>query len=170
MNTAIISPCGTYRYLLTRSWGDERGPKALWVMLNPSTANADLDDPTIRRCISFSKRFGCTRLAVVNLFAYRATDPKELEGKQVYRIGPENTTHVLRQLHHEPPRHVVCAWGANMTANFIGKNMAGMIQRSGHTPMCLGTTKSGAPRHPLYLRADTELVEYNPLDNPNESG
>ena len=79
MSTATISPCGSYRYTLTRDLGLAMKPKrpCLFVMLNPSTADALMDDRTIRRCKGFATREGCTSLTVVNLFAFRATNPDD---------------------------------------------------------------------------------------------
>lgn len=157
--TATISPCGTYRYDLTRRWGD--GPTALWVMLNPSTADATEDDPTIRRCIGFSKREGCGRLAVVNLYAYRATDPKALLTAE-NPIGPDNLATVRRWL--MDASLVVAAWGAwPLTNHRIAParlHVEGLATMHGHDVKCLGTTKAGAPRHPLYVRGDQPFVSY----------
>ena len=87
---ATISECGLYRYSLTRVWDDVL-PMCIFVMLNPSTADADIDDPTIRRCINFAKREGCGSLMVVNLFAYRATSPADMKAA-VDPIGSGNPT------------------------------------------------------------------------------
>jgi hypothetical protein len=108
--TAVLSDCGEYRYELRRTWGADDEPLVCWVMLNPSTADADQDDPTIRRCISFSNRWGFGRLVVVNLFARRATDPKELlHGGDP--VGSANDASTLAAA-LEADR-VIAAWGAH---------------------------------------------------------
>lgn len=148
---ATLSPCGLYRYTLTREWGS--GPRMLFVMLNPSTADADKDDPTIRRCIAFAKREGCGSLEVVNLHAYRTPDPRMLWSAQaigVDIIGPNNRGHILDARRRADI--VVCAWGANP----VDKQYAAAVS---FAPVwCLGTTKDGSPRHPLFVRADAPLV------------
>lgn len=157
--SATISPCGTYRYDLTRRWGS--GPTALWVMLNPSTADASEDDPTIRRCISFSKREGCGRLAVVNLYAYRSSKPKGLL-MAADPIGPENLATVRRWM--MDASMVVAAWGAwplnNRRHAPARLHVEGLATMHGHDMVCLGTTKAGAPRHPLYVKGDQPFVSY----------
>lgn len=119
--SAEVSPCGRYRYRLARRWGP--GAHALWIMFNPSTADALEDDPTIRRCRAFSERWGLGALEVVNLFAWRATDPKEIEALAPGRwslaphlawrqaIGPENDR-AWREALDDRPELVVVAWGA----------------------------------------------------------
>ena len=94
--SAIISPCGRYRYVLKRNLPQAiRWVKpCLFVMLNPSVADAELDDPTIRRCIGFAKREGCTELTVVNLFAYRSTDPEGLLIQTRDPIGDMNDAYI----------------------------------------------------------------------------
>src|SRR4051812_49823510 len=87
-DNAVISACGAYRYVLTRQVGGGVR-RATFIMLNPSTADASNDDPTIRRCIGFAQRWGCGQLAVLNLFAYRATDPADLK-RASEPVGPEN--------------------------------------------------------------------------------
>lgn len=152
-NTARISECGQYRYSLGRRWDD--GPTAWWVMLNPSTADATEDDPTIRRCVSFSKREGCGALIVVNLYALRATDPKAL-AKHPDPIGPENDT-VLVHTSYEARSGglVIVAWGANPMAEPQARRMFAATGAQ-----CLGTTKAGAPRHPLYVKGDQPLIPW----------
>src|SRR5579885_3397338 len=110
--TAIVSDCDKYRYLLTRP-AEVESPlrsSAVFVMLNPSTADATLDDPTIRRCRGFAKAWGCNGLVVANLFAYRATNPKELKLADD-PIGPDNDK-ILRELAKEH-YDIVCAWGSS---------------------------------------------------------
>lgn len=145
---ALISPDGLYRYWLTREWGN--APGICWVMLNPSTADADVDDPTIRRCISFSKREGFGWLVVVNLYAYRATDPAVLR-TVADPIGPDNNGHIETAI--EGTVTTVAAWGAHEPPPWSQI-------RQGYPMDCLGTTKAGHPRHPLYVKGDTPFVTF----------
>lgn len=147
IRSAVISPCGQYRYRLDRRWGD--GPTLGFIMLNPSTADAEIDDATIRRCMGFARREGCGGIQVVNLFAYRATDPAHLL-TVADPIGPENDLYV-RSL--KGP--VVAAWGAHPMARkgFFGRHL-----------LCLGKTKDGYPRHPLYVHRDAPLIDYSAID------
>lgn len=102
IKSAIISECGKYRYSLSRIW-DENKANVLFIMLNPSTADGDVDDPTIRRCIGFAKSWGYGGIYVGNLFAYRATDPKELL-KVENPIGFENIHHLMDMYNELPLR------------------------------------------------------------------
>lgn len=151
---AVISDCGRYRYTLEREWMTGEGT-CLFVMLNPSTADASEDDPTIRRCIGFAQRWGYQRLTVGNLFAFRATDPRKLV--QVKDPGgPDNHLH-LGRLAAEADR-VVAAWGAFPAA---GQDyLAAVLSEVDSDLVCLGTTKNGSPRHPLYVRGDFEPIPY----------
>lgn len=150
---AVIDPTGTYRYLLTRTWDESQLP-AVFIMLNPSTADADEDDPTIRRCINFAKKWGCGGIRVVNVFAYRATDPKKLlEAKDP--VGPDNQAHIVEAL--LGAGIIIAAWGAagpkqKKPYDLI---MDAMKEAEDQEMYSLGHTKSGMPRHPLYLRNDT---------------
>jgi hypothetical protein len=109
---AVISECGTYRYLLRRTW-DAKLPRALIVMLNPSTADAEIDDATIRSCIRLCKALGYGSFEVVNLFALRATDPDEL-AKAADPVGPGNDSSIERAIGRCDI--AVCAWGAHPMA------------------------------------------------------
>jgi hypothetical protein len=155
--SAIISPCGQYRYLLSRELHNlysAAGP-ALFIMLNPSTADAELDDPTIRRCRSFAKSWDCSWIVVVNLYALRATNPTDL-WMHADPIGPDNDMYLASMIReHET---MVCAWGANARPERIAtvSKMFGKRNR----PMCLGIIKNGAPRHPLYVRGDQPLIDW----------
>ena len=150
---AVISDCGVYRYWLQRSWGE--GSTLVVVGLNPSTADANVDDPTIRKCIHYAKREGHTKLVMLNLFAVRATDPKELPMLGGLAVGPQNDTYLSQYLDAYP--RFLAAWGA------VDKRMRWLIPRVVHESnraVCLGHTKEGFPRHPLYMRNDAPFVPF----------
>lgn len=157
---AIISPCGTYRYHLWRRW-DECLPTMVWVMLNPSTADASEDDPTIRRCIGFAKREGCGGISVRNVFALRATDPSEL-AKHPDPFGPENEEHLGHARNVSLMTILVLGWGAKLTAprlrSYYQRAAVSLVCQKAH---CFGTTKDGDPRHPLYLKGDAPMVPWS---------
>ncbi len=154
--TALISDCGKYRYELTREWED--GPLCVFVMLNPSTADASEDDPTIRRCIGYAKREGCGKLAVVNLFAYRATDPSELCEPGVEPIGPANNDYIEQWAKRFAPKLVIAAWGQTDRGPRAGR--VKWLLRD--VPLyALGVTKSGKPGHPLYRKLTQPLIPFN---------
>jgi hypothetical protein len=161
---ADLSPCGTYRYLLGRRVGDGQRA-ALFVMLNPSTADASEDDPTIRRCRRFARREGCGLLEVVNLFAYRVTDPVALRFVED-PVGSAND-HFIEQAVARAGL-VVVAWGALRRplvrrAWAVGGAIYDHLPAHGRRgPFCLGMTANGAPRHPLYVRADQPLEPWSP--------
>ena len=161
---AHLSDCGNYRYTLGRRW--DEGPTATFVMLNPSTADASQDDPTIRRCIGFAKAFGCGGLHVVNLYAFRATKPADL-WKAPDPIGPENdetlrSTFLTAYGEGSP---VIAAWGAN--ADPLRARFVEVIARAaGVTLAALGVTKNSAPRHPLYLPATAAPVPWTSVIPP----
>lgn len=154
---AIISKCELYRYELHRFWSDEMA--LMWIMLNPSTADHLQDDPTIRRCISLSRREGAGGIVVCNLFALRSPNPTALL-KAEDPIGPENDSYILEFA--KSSNKIICAWGAN--GGLLKRNQAVMklLKDEESKLYCLGTTKQGHPRHPLYLKCDTELVRYKP--------
>ncbi len=160
--SAVLSPCGTYRYQLRRDLG---GPllvptasPLVFCMLNPSTADATRDDATIRRCRGFAVREG-RPLLVVNLFALRSRHPAALRGHPD-PIGPDNDEH-LRASALAGGGLVVVAWGAGAFAART-RHVAGMLQDLGAELVCLGMTKDGNPRHPLHVRADQALIPWPP--------
>lgn len=157
---AVLSTCGTYRYELRRDW-DADLPWCGWVMLNPSTADASVDDPTIRRCVNFAKSWGAGGIIVVNLFALRATKPTMLK-KHYDPIGSRNDQ-FLREVAEEATA-MVCAWGSNEMAVPRARTALSVMAEVGAPLRCLGTTKSGAPRHPLYVRGDQPLLPFPPTD------
>jgi hypothetical protein len=136
----------------------------VFIMLNPSTATDTVDDPTIRRCVGFARREGYAQLEVVNLFAWRATDPNQLRHVQD-PVGPDNDRHILAACTRAGL--VVAAWGLNVIT--VGAPAAqrvawvlGQLERHSIQLYCLGTTAgiAGQPRHPLYVRGDTPLTEW----------
>lgn len=162
MNAAILSACGTYRYSLSRMIASEarESKPCLFVMLNPSTADANLDDPTIRRCVGFAKREGCNWLTVVNLFALRATDPKQLQAATAMGgdpIGPDNWRHFIGEIKAHRGGIIIAAWGAHPMARTMPMHHEAMREAGA---VCLGMTKDGAPKHPLYLKADAPLIPW----------
>jgi len=155
MGTAVISPCQKYRFLLTRELGGDGGT-CLFIMLNPSTADASTDDPTIRRCIGFAQRLGCSRLEVVNLFAYRATSPEDMK-RASDPVGDGNLEHL--GVAATKAQYVIAAWGAHGSYRQQGEIVLGILELIGVRARCLGKTKDGIPRHPLYLPSDATLIE-----------
>jgi hypothetical protein len=153
---AEISTCKQYRYVLWRSWGGGEGT-AVFIGLNPSTADEQTDDPTLRRCVSLARSWGMSGIVMVNLFAYRSTDPAKL--KIVSNpVGPENNRHILNCCH--TANQIIAAWGNRGKLSGRDREVVRLL-KSRHLPLfCLGTTKLGQPRHPLYVRRDVDLLPY----------
>ncbi len=147
--TARFSPCSRYRYSLSRTW-DKSLPRVLFIGLNPSTADDQCDDPTVRRCIGFAQRWGYGGLILVNLFAYRTTDPTGLTEVND-PVGPDNDRWIA--IEQTRAERVVAAWGNHGVLlnrdNAVLENLTQVY--------CLGITKPGCPRHPLYLASKTPL-------------
>jgi hypothetical protein len=155
--SARFSPCGTYRYTLTRHWGP--GEALVFMMLNPSTADARRDDPTIKQCVYFAKREGYDGLVVLNLYAMRTPDPRVLFAFSHDPIGPENDDYIWMLLEERVRRGlpVVAAWGAHAKPERVAQVLE---YADGVDWRCLGVTKTGAPRHPLYIRHDAPLTRW----------
>ena len=166
---AEISPCGRFRYSLQRRFPTETiardpGGMCCFIMLNPSTADAQVDDPTIRRCMDFAQRWGHDGIYVVNLFSYRATNPAELS--RVLEVVPDGDLfdglafweHIGFALGDS--KLVVVAWGNH--GGLAGQDMVMLdyVRSHGKTPMCLGFNSGGQPKHPLYVPGNAELVEF----------
>jgi len=153
--TAKFSEDKKHRYLLTRDFQTGVGT-TLFIGLNPSTATEEVDDPTIRRCIGFALKWGHRRLEMANAFALRSTDPKLL-----YRhsdpVGPENDRYILEAA--KKANIIVLAWGHHAGLNSRDNEVLTLLKN--FKVYCLGTTKDGYPKHPLYLAAMTQLVPYS---------
>lgn len=166
--SAEISECGRYRWWLRRSWQlwDDQGQHVegkgvcCFVMLNPSTADAMQDDPTIRRCIGFARAWGYDTLSVRNLFPWRATDPKELLViDRGHCLGsPRGGIELMAAATADM---LVAAWGAGVPFERDREVLRAWRDSFPAMPIyCLGTTKHGHPRHPLYVKADTLPVRF----------
>ena len=151
--SAHISECGKYRYSLARWWDDDL-PIVAFVMLNPSTADALIDDPTIRRCIGFAKAWGCGRVEIYNLFALRSTDPKALR-ETFDPVGPANDD-ILRGIAACCVR-TIAAWGSHGKLWNRGPKVAAMF---GGRLEALAVNADGTPKHPLYVKGDAQPVPY----------
>ena len=152
-DSAVVSQCGAYRWHLARLVDNIfQGSRVLFIMLNPSTADAETDDPTLRRCIGYTRAWGYGSLGIVNLFGLRATDPRELRN-HANPVGPHNDDHVLAAIRSvdDAAGLIVCAWGAR--GGYLARDRAvlGLIRSTGMTPHVLGLTRGGHPRHPLYM-------------------
>ena len=167
---ATITEDGLYRYALTRSWDPdpettfELHRPIVWIGLNPSTANGEVDDPTIRRCVNFTRDMGHCHLTMVNLMAYRATAPRDLVAAELLGfdiVGPLNDEVIIAAA--EGASLVVAAWGAHRFAKQRSEIVLSLIDPIGGTPLagtpvtCLGRTRAGHPRHPLYVKGNTPL-------------
>lgn len=144
--SATLSKCGQYRYTLERVWADNL-PSVLFICLNPSTADEHVDDPTVRRCIGFARNLGFGSIMMTNLFAFRSTDPRGLL-TATDPIGPENDAWLDRI--HEQTDLAISAWGTK--GCLLNRHRA--VAARFPDLQCLGITKAGHPRHPLYIRSD----------------
>lgn len=181
VKSARLSECGYYRYTLTRRWGP--GEALMFVMLNPSTADASVDDPTIRRCIGFARRDGFDGIVVQNVYGLRTPDPKALYAFAHDPVGPETDAYLSMTLTERVRRGlpVVAAWGAGPGGSrqhqlrFISRVRSVRRLVPGVDWRCLGLTRAGAPRHPLYVKADQPLIPWSaywlrPLVAASEQG
>lgn len=151
--TAILSADGIYRWQLGRRWGDR--PLCAFAMLNPSIANADIDDPTIVRCMDFAWDWGYGGIIAVNAYGLRSTDPRALRSHPD-PVGPENDDHLNRVA--EDVRLIVLAWGgkARQDRAEAATEILHRCYTHGGQLATLGWTKTPwGPRHPLYVRGDT---------------
>lgn len=155
--SAILSDDLVYRYQLTRIWDTTKG-SACFVMLNPSVADANIDDPTIRRCVGFATKWGCGGIIVVNLSPFRATDPKELRGREDIAAEAANRVYISDAMRDSI--RVIAAWGAFDEKNQMLYRATQFVKGLGLKVWCFGKTKYGQPRHPLYVRGDKELEEW----------
>ena len=150
--TASFSSCRKYRYSLSRIW-DKQKKFVLFIGLNPSTADEEVDDPTIRRCSGYAQKWGYGGLIMVNLFAYRTTLPSNLK-KVKYPVGRDNDKYIVKL--SKKADITVAAWGNNGILYRRDKQVLSLVPNL----MCLKVNKSGQPAHPLYLKKDLKLTKF----------
>lgn len=160
-DAVLCGPEDCYRYLLTRTW-QPGGSTVAFIMLNPSKADAEINDPTIRRCIRFAQDWQHGSLAVVNLYAWRETHPAQLQAvDRVQAVGPDADQYLQAVFAHCST--VVAAWGANA---YVQPERVQQVQQLAHragVPLhCLGTSRNGSPRHPLFVPAAKPLERWQP--------
>lgn len=159
---AVISADTLYRYWLTRVWDETKFLLPI-IGLNPSTADAKIDDPTIRRDMGFARREGAGGIIKANLYGFRATKPEDMvKARDPY--GPQNAAYLLALIDYAAARGVpiVCAWGVGGGWTSAPQSFVQTAQRRGAALVCLGITKDGHPRHPLYVKADEPWQTYPP--------
>lgn len=151
--SAVVSACGQYRYVLQRVWDSNR-PFLVFIMLNPSTADGVADDATIRVCMGRAHLMQAGGILILNLFAYRATKPSVML-KVADPIGPLNDETIRRCLTDRQmprPLMVIAACGNDGCVRYRDQHVAAFVTGELQIPLyCLGTTKSGAPKHPLRI-------------------
>ncbi len=144
---AVYSDCERYRYELTRIW-EPAGGRALFVMLNPSTATEVQNDPTVERCERRARALGFGAFRVTNIFAWRATDPRDMRAA-ADPVGPENDAAILAGA--DWADRIICAWGAHGEHLGRGPQVEALLRATGHPLFHLGLTRAGHPKHPLYI-------------------
>lgn len=157
---AVYSPCERYRYQLTRIW-DPDGRKALFIMLNPSTATEVQNDPTVERCERRARTLGFGQFRVTNIFAWRDTDPKAMRAA-ADPVGPENDRLIADSLPWAD--QIIAAWGTHGAHLGRGAQVEALLRSSGRPVYHLGLSKDGHPKHPLYIAYATQPTLWiNPL-------
>lgn len=157
---AIFDSTKKYRYLLTREWNTNL-PRLLYIMLNPSTADHETDDQTLKQCIFFAKKFEYGSLEVVNLFALISTDPEYIR-EHSDPIGINNDKYILEAATRA--NTIVVAWGEKHFINQRHNKVAKMLMNRGHDLYCLGIAKSGHPRHPSRMSHSIESLQLYSTD------
>lgn len=151
---AIIDDSGEYRYMLTRQWGT--GNNFInFILLNPSTADHLIDDPTVKSCISIAENNGFDGLYITNVFAFRATQPSDLK-KASDPVGPENEEYLKK--YNKRCNMTIVAWGNH--GSFLGGSERVLDIFKGQPLYCLEKNKSGSPKHPLYVQRETKPIRF----------
>lgn len=153
---AVFTDARTHRLYLWRRWNKE-GPWVMFIGLNPSTADERLNDPTVRRCIGFAVKWGYGGMFMCNVFTLVSTDPKKLNAETPIAMGAHLAMRVIRNRCEE----AVAGWGNLITQVRAGEERVERIKRDLSPLYCLGMTKQGHPRHPLYMPYSSQLIAFN---------
>lgn len=165
LSTAVVE--GAHRYALTRKWGPDNMLDAdvlPWCMLNPSTADMYVTDPTLTRTVNFSKAFGYGGLELVNLFSWRSKNPADVVANLADAANQTTDRYIAAAIRNR--RKIVVGWGAHGDKPWVKERVNDVVRILKHLGVemyCVGKTKSGCPRHPLYVRASAELVRWEPV-------
>lgn len=163
-STAVYSTCESYRYSLTRVWQPD-APRVLFVMLNPSTATEIANDPTIERCEQRARRLGFGGFRAANIFALRATDPRDMKSHAAPE-GPQNAQALEQGAAWADT--IIAAWGVHGAHQDQGTRVAARLRAAGFALHHLGLTKHGHPRHPLYLPYSAQPRPWTDAAGPTE--
>lgn len=147
---AEFSPCRMWRYVLRRRWSE--APPVGFILLNPSTADEEQDDPTIRRCMGYARALGAGGITLGNIFAFRATDPRDMF-RASDPVGPDNDAALLRIVEEVADRRIICGWGGHGVFMGRGAQVRVFLKAHGARLEALSVTGAGEPGHPLYLAA-----------------
>ena len=160
-SVAVYSDCMAFRYLLTRTW-DSKGPRALFIMLNPSTATEVQNDPTVERCERRARALGFGAFRVTNIFAYRATDPRDMRAAPD-PVGPDNDAAIIDSAVNwikSDQDQIICAWGTHGAFMDRGTVVESELRQIGKPLATLGLSKAGHPKHPLYIGYDQQPMAW----------
>lgn len=149
---AVFSSCEKYRYRLWRYW-DKSKKHAVFIMLNPSTADWTKNDPTVERCQRRAQAMGYGGIEVLNVFALRSTDPRALK-KADDPIGPRNDWEIRKVVVHDGVGIIICGWGTHISGSGRSEEIRRILTEAGVRAFSLGLTKGGEPKHPLYIGYD----------------
>ncbi len=155
-SVALYSDCERYRYALTRIW-EPKGQRALFIMLNPSTATEVQNDPTVERCERRARALGFGAFRVCNIFAWRDTDPRAMRAA-AEPVGPENDAAIVTAC--DWADRIICAWGTHGAHLERGAAVTRLLRSAGLPLWHLGLSKAGHPKHPLYISYSKQPVEW----------
>ena len=155
-SVAFYSDCERYRYALTRIW-EPKGQRALFIMLNPSTATEVQNDPTVERCERRARALGFGAFRVCNIFAWRDTDPRAMRAA-AEPVGPENDAAIVTAC--DWADRIICAWGTHGAHLERGAAVTRLLRSAGLPLWHLGLSKAGHPKHPLYISYSKQPVEW----------
>ncbi len=158
---AIFSTDMVYRYELHRVWDNTKG-MLMYIGLNASTADATKNDPTVERCVGRAQRYGYGGMFMSNLFALRSTDPQGLHNIDD-PVGPENDDHILAMA--QKSDRIVCCWGELGIYKNRDQQVIDLLQDQGYGLFCLGVSRAGHPKHPLYLPNEAQMVVFKEAIN-----